>query len=74
MGFTCVIRGCIPKKYYFISQYQNILKNASAYGWKIKNTSKTYIKLNLKIKKELKFLESIYAPKNAKKFFVKIFP
>ena len=67
MGGTCVIRGCIPKKILFYSsQYQNILSNAGAYGWKIKNISKNYIKLVENKNIELKRLESIYA-KNAKK-------
>ena len=73
MGGTCVIRGCIPKKILFYSsQYQNILSNAGAYGWNIKNISKNYIKLVENKNLELKRLESIYA-KNAKKAGVKIF-
>ena len=66
MGGTCVIRGCIPKKILFYSaQFQSILKNASAYGWKIKNISKNNIKLIENKNKELKRLEGIYT-KNSK--------
>ena len=67
MGGTCVIRGCIPKKILFYSaQYQNLLENASAYGWSIKNIKKNFSKLITNKNQELKRLENIY-DKNARK-------
>ena len=37
MGGTCVIRGCVPKKFMvYASDYGRKLKEAAAYGWDIK--------------------------------------
>jgi len=34
VGGTCVIRGCVPKKLMvYASEYQELLANASSYGW-----------------------------------------
>ncbi|MGB2219738.1 MAG: glutathione-disulfide reductase [Henriciella sp.] len=36
MGGTCVIRGCVPKKYMvYASDYGHKLKEAEAYGWNV---------------------------------------
>jgi len=38
-GGTCVIRGCVPKKYFvFASEFSQLFEDAASYGWDVKSS------------------------------------
>jgi glutathione reductase (NADPH) len=61
VGGTCVIRGCVPKKYLvFASEYGHDFKNARGYGWSAENVSFDWTKLIENKDNEIDRLNGIY--------------
>jgi glutathione reductase (NADPH) len=61
MGGTCVIRGCVPKKFMVhASGFSQIFQDAKGNGWSVGRTSFSWPKLLGKINKGLDALENIY--------------
>lgn len=60
-GGTCVIRGCVPKKYLvYASQFSEMWEDAPGYGWSVGETSFDWPTLISGKDKELERLEAIY--------------
>ncbi len=60
-GGTCVIRGCVPKKYLvYGAEYGKALKEAENYGWKSGRAKFDWQVLRDEIQTELSRLSSIY--------------
>lgn len=60
-GGTCVIRGCVPKKYLvYASQFSETFEDAPGYGWTVGETSFDWATLIAGKDKELERLEAIY--------------
>ena len=62
-GGTCVVRGCVPKKYLvFGSEYGKYIKQAEGYGWDIGGKPRfDWAKLRDGIQTEVSRLSSIYS-------------
>ena len=62
-GGTCVVRGCVPKKYLvFGSEYGKYIKQAEGYGWDIGGKPRfDWAKLRDGIQSEVSRLSSIYS-------------
>ena len=62
-GGTCVVRGCVPKKYLvFGSEYGKYIKQAEGYGWDIGGKPRLdWAKLRDGIQTEVSRLSSIYS-------------
>lgn len=61
-GGTCVIRGCIPKKYMvYASEFGRSLKHMEGYGWKVENASYDHNLFMDKMHREIDRLSGIYA-------------
>ncbi|MEM0946050.1 MAG: glutathione-disulfide reductase [Pseudomonadota bacterium] len=73
MGGTCVIRGCVPKKFMvFASGYSREIENAKAYGWDVSVGTHDWISFRDHLHGELDRLENIYRT-NLEKADVEIF-
>ena len=60
-GGTCVIRGCVPKKYLvYGSEYGKAIKEAAGYGWSVKGVSFDWASLRDEIQIEVSRLSKIY--------------
>jgi len=61
VGGTCVIRGCVPKKFLvYASEYGHGFKDAEGYGWKAENVSFNWSKLIENKDDEIDRLNGIY--------------
>ena len=62
-GGTCVVRGCVPKKYLvFGSDYGKYIKQAEGYGWDIGGKARfDWAKLRDNVQAEVSRLSGIYA-------------
>jgi len=64
VGGTCVLRGCVPKKYFwYASHYAHELHNAQGYGWKIENKGHDWKVLLDKKRKEIERLNQVQTEK-----------
>ena len=60
-GGTCVIRGCVPKKLMvFASGYSEVVAEANAYGWDLKEGPFDWHGFKKKLNAELDRLEGVY--------------
>jgi len=60
-GGTCVIRGCVPKKYLvYGAEFGKALKEASGYGWTVKSANFNWADLRDEIQTEVSRLSKIY--------------
>ena len=60
-GGTCVIRGCVPKKLMvFASSYSDLVQEAQAYGWDLKQGPFDWPRFQGHLHKELDRLEGVY--------------
>mmetsp|Transcript_76637 Transcript_76637/g.135214 ORF Transcript_76637/g.135214 Transcript_76637/m.135214 type:complete len:532 (+) Transcript_76637:63-1658(+) len=67
-GGTCVLRGCVPKKYFwYASHYKHELENAKGYGWKVENNGFDWKTLLEKKRKEIERLCEKKAANETKK-------
>jgi glutathione reductase (NADPH) len=61
-GGTCVIRGCIPKKYMvYASEYGRSLKHMEGYGWKVEGANYDHALFMDRMHREIDRLSGIYA-------------
>jgi glutathione reductase (NADPH) len=61
-GGTCVIRGCIPKKFFaYASAFSDLFEDAAAYGWTVEGARFDWQKLVAHKDERIARLESIYA-------------
>jgi len=61
VGGTCVIRGCVPKKYLvYASEYGHGFHNAKGYGWSAENVSFDWSTLIANKDNEIDRLNGIY--------------
>ncbi len=61
VGGTCVIRGCVPKKFFvYASEFSHALHDANGYGWKVEGTSFDWKTLISNKDKEIDRLNNIY--------------
>jgi glutathione reductase (NADPH) len=73
IGGTCVIRGCIPKKYLvYASEYSQDFKDAKGFGWTVEWASFDWATLRDNVQAEVARLSGIYEA-NMKKANVTIF-
>ena len=73
VGGTCVIRGCVPKKYMvYASQYGKDIKKAAGYGWSVNDVSYDHGIFNAAMHAEVDRLSGIYF-RNLKNAGVDIF-
>ena len=62
LGGTCVIRGCVPKKFMFYgSEFSKQFKRSEAYGWKPMSPELDWLKFNTTRAREISRLEGIYS-------------
>ncbi|PHR60393.1 MAG: glutathione-disulfide reductase [Robiginitomaculum sp.] len=60
-GGTCVIRGCVPKKYLvYGAEFGKAIKESSGYGWTVKGARFDWGTLRDQIQNELSRLSAIY--------------
>ena len=60
-GGTCVIRGCVPKKYMvYGAEFGKAIKESAGYGWSIKGAKFDWAILREEIQTEVSRLSSIY--------------
>ena len=61
-GGTCVIRGCVPKKYMvYASEFGRSLKHMEGYGWKVENAAYDHTVFMDRMHREVDRLSGIYA-------------
>ncbi len=61
VGGTCVIRGCVPKKFMvYASEYAHHFKTAQGYGWTVENATFDWPKFLAEKDKEIARLSGIY--------------
>ena len=61
-GGTCVVRGCVPKKFLvYGADYGAAINSAEGYGWSVDNVQFNWTKLRDAIQAEVTRLSSIYA-------------
>ncbi|MEM7730534.1 MAG: glutathione-disulfide reductase [Pseudomonadota bacterium] len=61
-GGTCVVRGCVPKKYLvYGADYGEAIKDAQGYGWTMENVSFDWPTLRDCVQKEVNRLSGIYS-------------
>ncbi len=61
MGGTCVIRGCVPKKYMvFASGYRAAMREAADYGWDLRAGGFDWGRFRARLDAELDRLEAAY--------------
>ncbi|QBF32742.1 FAD-dependent oxidoreductase [Thalassococcus sp. S3] len=60
-GGTCVIRGCVPKKLMvFASEYNEVVADAKAYGWELRDGPFDWQSFRTRLNSELDRLEGVY--------------
>jgi len=60
-GGTCVIRGCVPKKYLvYGAEFGKAIKESAGYGWTVKSTKFDWAALRDEIQIEVSRLSGIY--------------
>jgi glutathione reductase (NADPH) len=60
-GGTCVIRGCVPKKFMvYASEFAKSFKEAEGYGWSVSGASFDHAKFNAAMHAEVDRLSGIY--------------
>lgn len=60
-GGTCVVRGCVPKKYLvYGAEFGDGIKNAQKYGWSVDNVSFNWAELRDAVQNEVSRLSGIY--------------
>ncbi len=61
-GGTCVVRGCVPKKYMvYASEFGRSLKHMEGYGWKVENATYDHNLFMGRMHREIDRLSGIYA-------------
>ncbi len=61
IGGTCVIRGCVPKKFLvYGAEFSQMLADAPGYGWTVGNASFDWASLRDNVQKEVTRLSAIY--------------
>lgn len=61
VGGACVIRGCVPKKYFvYAAEYPQMFKDARAYGWDVGQPSFDWATLRNNVAAEVDRLSGIY--------------
>ena len=61
-GGTCVVRGCVPKKFLvYGADYGASIREAAQYGWSVSDVSFDWPTLRDAIQKEVSRLSGIYA-------------
>ena len=61
-GGTCVVRGCVPKKYLvYGAEYGAAIEGAQRYGWRVGEVSFNWAELRDSIQTEVSRLSGIYA-------------
>ena len=61
-GGTCVVRGCVPKKFLvYGANFGGAIKDSQSYGWSVGRVSFDWAKLRDSIQKEVDRLSAIYA-------------
>ena len=61
-GGTCVVRGCVPKKYLvYGAEFGGAIKSAQKYGWSVGDVSFDWASLRDSIQTEVNRLSGIYA-------------
>ena len=61
-GGTCVVRGCVPKKYLvYGAEFGGAIKSAQKYGWSVDNVSFDWGSLRDSIQTEVNRLSGIYS-------------
>lgn len=61
MGGTCVIRGCVPKKFMvYASRYGKDMKSAEGYGWSVENIRYDHAKFQAAMAAEVTRLSGLY--------------
>lgn len=67
IGGTCVIRGCVPKKFLvYGAEFSQMLADAKGYGWTVGSSSFDWPTLRNNVQKEVTRLSGIYASNLAK--------
>jgi hypothetical protein len=67
IGGTCVIRGCVPKKFLvYGAEFSQMLADAPGYGWTVGNATFDWPTLRDNVQKEVTRLSGIYAANLAK--------
>ena len=67
IGGTCVIRGCVPKKFLvFGAEFSQMLADAPGYGWTVGDASFDWPTLRDNVQKEVTRLSGIYTSNLAK--------
>jgi glutathione reductase (NADPH) len=67
IGGTCVIRGCVPKKFLvYGAEFSQMLADAPGYGWTVGSSSFDWPTLRDNVQKEVTRLSGIYASNLAK--------
>jgi glutathione reductase (NADPH) len=73
MGGTCVIRGCVPKKFMvYASQYGKSIAKSAGYGWSVDEVSYDHAKFLAGMHAEVDRLSAIY-DRNLKSAGVEVF-
>ncbi|MEX1251984.1 MAG: glutathione-disulfide reductase [Hyphomonas sp.] len=61
MGGTCVIRGCVPKKFMvYTSKYGKEIRHSAGYGWSVGDVSYDHAKFAAGMRAEVDRLSAIY--------------
>lgn len=61
MGGTCVIRGCVPKKFMvYASKYGKSIRSAKGYGWTAENVSYDHTRFQAAMAAEVTRLSGLY--------------
>lgn len=61
-GGTCVVRGCVPKKFLvYGADYGDAIKKSAGYGWTVENVSFDWNHLRDCVQKEVNRLSGIYS-------------
>ena len=67
IGGTCVIRGCVPKKFLvYGAEFSQMLADAPGYGWTVGRASFDWPTLRDNVQKEVARLSGIYTSNLAK--------
>ncbi|MGH1420977.1 MAG: glutathione-disulfide reductase [Hyphomonas sp.] len=73
MGGTCVVRGCVPKKFMvYASKYGKDIKHAAGYGWSVGDVSYDHSVFAAAMHAEVDRLSAIYK-RNSKNAGVEVF-
>jgi glutathione reductase (NADPH) len=67
IGGTCVIRGCVPKKFLvYGAEFSQFFRDAAGYGWNVGNATFDWPTLRDNVQKEVTRLSGIYTTNLAK--------